>query len=100
MQITGIEIEAEPDGLLLVDQFEYVVQGLAITHRVVIANFTNSVFLISPADGVWLCNALFGAVVHNHTNLFVYFFTHSCTESCAESVKTKWSTPSVASKVS
>ena len=78
MQIRRVEVEPEPQRLLFVDQLKNVMQCLAIANGVMITDLADEIFGITPADGVRQHLAPFGAVVHNHTDFFVYFFFHYC----------------------
>lgn len=97
MQITGVEVEPEPHGFLFVDQFEYVMQSLPFANRMMIANFADDVFTVTPADGMWYRFAMFGTVIHNHAHLFVYFFAHSSATSDGVNLIAKLFIPSDAS---
>ena len=51
---------------------------LPLTNYVMVANFTDKVFLVLPADSMRHRLFAMGTVIHNNANLFIYLLTHRC----------------------
>ena len=78
MQIRRVEVEPEPQRLLFVDQLKNVMQCLAVADGVMIADFADEIFGVTPTDGMRQHLTPFGTVVHDHADFFVDFFFHYC----------------------
>jgi hypothetical protein len=86
MQVAGVEVEAHPQYVVVVDQLKDVVQRIAAPNGVVETDFADTILPALPTDNVRQAEPLAGTKIRDDRDFFVNNFTHS-TSPCGPAQK-------------
>src|SRR6266567_3302944 len=77
VQVAGVQVEPEPESIFSIYQLKDVVQGIAGSDLVVIAELAHRVIFVLPADETGQGLPFLGTIVHHHAHCFIDGFAHT-----------------------